>query len=97
MSTPEDPFNPVTDVPPGDWEDPDPWGTGDPSVPGFDLTEFDINKLFAAFYDLMVSLIKCVGQIPSLVGQVFSFLPSVYTNMLLVGLGLVIILRILGR
>ena len=97
VATPDDPFNPVTDEPPTDWEDPDPWGTGDPSVPGFDLTEFDIVKLFTTFYDLMVSLIKSVGQIPSLVGHVFSFLPSVYTNMLLVGLGLVIILRILGR
>ena len=49
------------------------------------------------FLKQLWSLIDLVGQFPSMVSKVFSFLPSAYTTMLVGGLALAILLRIFGR
>ena len=54
-------------------------------------------KQIPDFLKSMWSLIDLVGQFPSMVSKVFSFLPSAYTTMLIGGLALVILLRIFGR
>ena len=54
-------------------------------------------KQLPSFLKSMWSLIDLVGQFPSMVSQVFSFLPSAYTTMLVGGLALAILLRIFGR
>lgn len=58
---------------------------------------FSINDLTFNFFSLLKDLISACGQFPALIASVFSFLPSVYTSMLVVALGLVVILRIVGR
>lgn len=60
-------------------------------------TPFSINDLTFNFFSLLKDLISACGQFPALIASVFSFLPSVYTSMLVVALGLVVILRIVGR
>ena len=57
----------------------------------------DVLTVTKNFYSMLTGMLNALGQFPSLVARVFSFLPSVYTDMLLVALALVIILRILGR
>lgn len=54
-------------------------------------------KQLPSFLKSMWSLIDLVGQFPSMVSKVFSFLPSVYSTMLVGGLALAILLRIFGR
>ena len=54
-------------------------------------------KQLPSFLKSMWSLIDLVGQFPSMVSKVFSFLPSAYTTMLVGGLALAILLRIFGR
>lgn len=54
-------------------------------------------KQLPTFLKSMWSLIDLVGQFPSMVSKVFSFLPSAYTTMLVGGLALAILLRIFGR
>ncbi len=57
----------------------------------------DIDGLTLDFFALLKAMLKTCGQFPALVGEVFSFLPQYYSNMLVIGLGLIILLRILGR
>lgn len=54
-------------------------------------------KQLPGFLKSMWSLIDLVGQFPAMVSKVFSFLPSVYSTMLVGGLALAILLRIFGR
>lgn len=54
-------------------------------------------KQLPIFLKSMWSLIDLVGQFPAMVSKVFSFLPSVYSTMLVGGLALAILLRIFGR
>lgn len=54
-------------------------------------------KQLPSFLKSMWSLIDLVGQFPAMVSKVFSFLPSVYSTMLVGGLALAILLRIFGR
>lgn len=54
-------------------------------------------KQIPEFLKSLWSLIDLVGQFPSMVSKVFSFLPSAYTTMLVGGLALAILLRIFGR
>jgi len=54
-------------------------------------------KQIPDFLKSLWSLIDLVGQFPSMVSKVFSFLPSAYTTMLVGGLALAILLRIFGR
>ena len=54
-------------------------------------------KQIPDFLKSLWSLIDLVGQFPSMVSKVFSFLPSVYSTMLVGGLALAILLRIFGR
>lgn len=61
----------------------------------FEISDF--LELFKNFFSLLSGLITLCGNVPALVGRVFSFLPTIYTNMLLVGLGLVIFLRVMSR
>lgn len=56
-----------------------------------------IDDLTFNFFSLLKSMIQACGQFPALVANVFSFLPGYYSSMLIVGLGLIILLRILGR
>ena len=59
--------------------------------------EFDINNVTSNFFTIMWDLFKACGQFPKLVGDVLSFLPNVFVNMLLGVLSVVLILRLLGR
>lgn len=54
-------------------------------------------KQIPDFLKSLWSLIDLVGQFPAMVSKVFSFLPSVYSTMLVGGLALAILLRIFGR
>ena len=54
-------------------------------------------KQLPTFLKSMWSLIDLIGQFPAMVSNVFSFLPSAYTTMLVGGLALAILLRIFGR
>ena len=54
-------------------------------------------KQIPEFLKSLWSLIDLIGQFPSMVSKVFSFLPSAYTTMLVGGLALAILLRIFGR
>ena len=59
--------------------------------------DMDINSLTFNFFALLKTMLQACGQFPALVANVFSFLPGYYSSMLIVGLGLIILLRILGR
>ena len=59
--------------------------------------DLDINSLTFDFFSLLKTMLQACGQFPALVANVFSFLPGYYSSMLIVGLGLIILLRILGR
>ena len=68
----------------------------DPILPD-DISDFDMTNIFTKFYLMCKSLISASGQVPLLVNQVFSFLPSVFSDMIIVAFILCIILRLLGR
>ena len=60
-------------------------------------TDINIDIVASDFFNSLSSFFKLCGQFPSLVENVLGFLPSYYSKMLIVALGLVILMRIIGR
>ena len=52
---------------------------------------------FTDFASILDGLAEGIGQFPTLVGKVFSFLPPAFIGMLVAGLAVIIVIRILGR
>ena len=59
--------------------------------------DYNIDVLTLDFFSLIKGLVNTCGQFPALVNRVFSFLPDIYVQMLVVSLGLIVLMRILGR
>lgn len=73
-------------------------------VPGFtdnDSFEFDFSydadNMFKNFFNSLRSLVSYCGQLPALINKVFSFLPDVYGNMIVIILAACFVMRLLGR
>lgn len=73
-------------------------------IPGFTDDEsfefdfsYDADNMFKNFFNSLRSLISYCGQIPALINKVFSFLPSVYGDMIVIILAACFIMRLLGR
>ena len=62
----------------------------------FDFS-YDADNMFKNFFNSLRSLISYCGQIPALINKVFSFLPSVYGDMIVIILAACFIMRLLGR
>lgn len=50
-----------------------------------------------SFLDYLKQAVNTIGNIPSMIGTVFSWLPPIYTTIIVAGIGLLILLRVLGR
>ena len=57
----------------------------------------DIPRIINSLFDSLMGLMSGVGQIPSLLSQLFSFLPVEIISLIGLGLTVVIVLRIFGR
>lgn len=101
ISQGDDSFNEDSDysdvdiVPPDDLPIEIPGFTDDESFE-FDFI-YDSDNMFKNFFNSLKSLISYCGQIPFLVNKVFSFLPSIYGNMIVVILAACFVMRLLGR
>lgn len=101
ISQGDDSFNENSDysdvdiVPPDDLPIEIPGFTDDESFE-FDFI-YDSDNMFKNFFNSLKSLISYCGQIPFLVNKVFSFLPSIYGNMIVVILAACFVMRLLGR
>ncbi|MBD5137011.1 MAG: hypothetical protein HDT39_13745 [Lachnospiraceae bacterium] len=58
-----------------------------------DNTSYDLD----GFLEYLKSAIAAIGDVPDMLGKVFSFLPPYFVTAILIGIGLLIILRLLGR
>lgn len=58
---------------------------------------FNFENIMSNFFTMISALLSSAGRVPSLVSKVFSFLPGVYSSMIMTALIICIILRVLGR
>lgn len=72
----------------------------DVDKPIYEYDEIDTNtytNFFKWFYDMLQSISKSLGQFPDLISTVFKFLPNEFVVILGLTIGVVVILRFLGR
>ncbi len=72
-------------------------GNDNDSMPKYNNTSSWDSKAGDEVWDIMNSMSKKLGDFPRLVQQVFLFLPDWLISLIAVGLGLVVLLRFLGR
>ena len=77
---------------------PTPAPSGSPSdIPSISDEEITLDNALGVLWDVLKSLWNGMGQLPSLLYQMFPFLPVELYQFLFIGLLVIIVLRILGR
>lgn len=77
---------------------PTPVPSGSPSdIPSISDEEITLDNALGVLWDVLKSLWNGMGQLPSLLYQMFPFLPVELYQFLFIGLLVIIVLRILGR